>query len=134
MSKAVLSTALTTTTPVDNGATVPLGNAVHGYGCNIRKNGNIIALCGCGYYNVTAVATVAAASTGPVTLSLLSDGASVEGGVATTTVPGTSDDVILTINRTIYTPKWCNGSNLSFTLSGLDGVSVDNFTVDVFKH
>lgn len=134
MSRSLLSTALTATTAVANGAVVPLGNAVHGYGCNIRKNGNAIDLCGCGYYTVSAIATVAAASTGPLTLTLNKDGIPVEGGIATTTVPGTSDDVILSITRTIYIPKYCSGASLSFVLSGLDEVSVDNFTVDAFKH
>lgn len=131
MSKSVIYTALETSTAVTAGNIIPLGNIVRRYGCNLDLNGNTIETCGCGYYKVTVVATMAAASTDPITVSLQQDGVPVVGASSTITVAGTSDETVLTVIGVIRN-KCDKDSTLSLVLTGADA-TVDNMAVIVEK-
>ncbi len=131
MCETLLYTALTTDTPVVNGGIVPVGDTIFKTGCNIIQNGNTIKILGKGNFFVFAVATIAAASTGPITISLQQDGVDVIGGQSTITVAGTSDQTVLPIILPVRNLTCC-GSTLSFVVTGAD-VTVDNMTVTVLK-
>lgn len=131
MSKSAIYTALTVDTPVLNGGLIPVGDTVRRYGCSLYMDGNNIKTCGTGYFKVTAVATIAAASAAPITLSLQQDGVDVIGAQSTITVAGTSDETVLPITAIVRNRCNC-GSTLSFVVSGAD-VTVDNMAVTVEK-
>lgn len=132
MSKSAIFTALTTSTPVAVGAVIPLGTVQRRFGCNLDLSGNnTIETCGIGYYKVTAVATMAAASTDPITVSLQQDGVNVTGASATITVAGTSDETVLAITAIVRNRCACS-SSLSFVLTGA-AATVDNMAVTVEK-
>ncbi len=131
MSKSVIYTALTTSTPITNGSIIPLGSIVRRYGCNLDLNGNTIETCGCGYYKVTAVATISAESTTPITVSLQEDGVQVIGASSTITVAGTSDETVLTVIGVVRN-KCDKSSALSFVLTGADA-TIDNMALIVEK-
>lgn len=129
MNKSVLYTALTTSTPITAGSIVPLGNVIRRCGGELNLNGNVIDTCGCGYYKITAVATIAAASTDPITISLEQNGVPVTGASSTITVAGTSDETVLTVIGVVRN-KCTKFSNLSFVLTGADA-TIDNMAVIV---
>lgn len=129
MGNSVIYTALTTSTPVTSGNIIPLGQIVRRCGNSVNLNGNTIETCGCGYYKITAVATVAAESTDPITVSLQQDGVPVIGASSTITVAGTSDETVLSVIGVVRN-KCSNSSNLSFIVSGAD-VTIDNMAVIV---
>lgn len=132
MSKSAIFTALTISTPVDIGEVIPLGTVQRRFGCNLDISGNnTIEACGIGYYKVTAVATMAAASTDPITVSLQQDGVNVTGASATITVAGASDETVLAITGIVRNKCACS-SSLSFVLTGA-AATVDNMAVTVEK-
>lgn len=131
MSKSVLYTALTTSTAITAGSVIPLGTTIRRFGCNLEQSTNTIETCGNGYYKVTAVATVAAESTDPITVTLQQDGVAVPGASSTITVAGTSDQTVLTVIGVVRNKCTCN-STLSFILTGADA-TINNMAVTVEK-
>lgn len=131
MSKSAIYTALTTSTDVTNGGIIPLGSTIRRFGCNLTQDGNVIETCGIGYYKVIAVATMAAESTTPITVSLQQDGVPVAGASSTITVSGTSDETVLTVIGIVRNKCECS-SALTFVLTGADA-TVDNMAVIVEK-
>lgn len=59
MSKSAIYTTNVSNSTVAAGDIVPVGTTARRYGCNVRQDGNAIALCGQGYYLVDVSATVA---------------------------------------------------------------------------
>lgn len=131
MSKSAIYTAVTSGIPVTDGGTLPVGNTIRRFGCNVVSDNNTINLCGIGYYKVDAVATMAAASAAPITISLIQDGVPVPGAKSTITVAGTSEETVLPVTAIVRNKCDCE-STLSFTVSGAD-VTLDNFAVTVEK-
>lgn len=132
MSKSAIFTALTTSTAVTVGSIIPLGTIQRRFGCNLDlATNNTIETCGKGYYKVTAVATMSAPSTDPITVSLQQDGVTVPGASATITVAGTSSETVLAITAIIRNKCECQ-SDLSFVLTGA-AATVDNMSVVVEK-
>lgn len=131
MSKSAIYTAVTTSVPVSDGGVLPVGNIIRRFGCNLNADTNTIETCGLGYYKLDAVATLAAASAAPITITLLQDGVPVPGAKSTITVAGTSDQTVLPVTAIVRNKCDC-GSALSFVISGAD-VTLDNFAVTVEK-
>ncbi len=131
MSKSAIYTALTSQVDVLDGNIIPVGSTVRRFGAGIYQDGNTIKTCGRGYYAVNAVATIAASSADPVTISLQQDGVDVIGAKSTITVAGTSDETVLPIVGIVRNRCEC-GSTLSFVISGAD-VTIDNLSITVEK-
>lgn len=131
MSKSAIYTAVTTSTPVADGAIAPVGTVQRRFGCNLRQDGNTIVTCGLGYYKVTAVATLTAASAAPISITLQKDGVPVPGATSVITVAGASDETVLPLAAIIRNQCDCS-SVLSFVISGA-AVTLDNFAVVVEK-
>lgn len=131
MSKSAIYTAVTAGVAVADGGILPVGNTVRRFGCNLSADGNTIQTCGIGYYKVDAVATLAAASAAPITITLEQDGVPVPGAKSTITVAGTSEETVLPVTAIVRNKCDC-GSVLSFVVSGAD-VTLDNFAVTVEK-
>ena len=70
MSKAAIYTTNVSGATVAAGGIVPVGGTTRRYGCNIKQDGNIITLCGQGYYLVNVSATLAPSEAGTVTVTV----------------------------------------------------------------
>lgn len=119
-----------TATAVTAGSIIPIGTAQRGYGCGIKLNGDTIIVCGKNAaYKVTAVMTLSAESTSPITVSLQQDGVTVPFAFSTITVAGTSDQTVLVVQGVVRNQCKCS-SVLSFVLTGADA-TIDNDNVIV---
>lgn len=110
------------------GDTIPLSAVTCNRGCEVVKQGNSIVVCGQKQaFKVFGSFELTAASTDPITVSILVDGVAAPGGTRTITVAGTSEQTAIDVMTTV-----CNGckcsSTISFEISGatatLDGESV----------
>lgn len=110
------------------GDTIPLSSVSCSSGCSVAKQGNTIIACGqCKAFRVFASFELTAASTDPITVATLVDGAPAPGGTRTVTVAGTSEQTPIDLQTVV-----CNGckcsSTISFQITGatatLDGESV----------
>lgn len=107
-------------TALTDGDTVPVGAITWAYGKNVRKNGNAIVLCGCNKaFAIEGSFTVEAASTDPITLTVLQDGVVVPGGTFEITVAGTSANTIIPIH-TVVKNECKSSSSITFEISGQD--------------
>lgn len=132
MSKSAIYTALTVPTEVESGSVVPLGATIRRFGnCN-TQDGNIIKLCGCGYWAIQAVATIEATSASPVSIAIQKDGVDVLGAKSSITVAGTSDQTVLPVIAIVRNKCEC-GSAISFVITADKPVTVDNLAVTVEK-
>lgn len=115
---------------VTDGGLVPISRPLYKYGCDITTSGNSITICGCKKaYAVDIELEVLAASTDPITVSLLQDGVPVEGGVRTITVAGTSAQTSVDISTVVNNLCKC-GSTLTIEISGL-ATTVTNQSIKV---
>lgn len=104
---------------VADGGIVPISNVLYKYGCNVSANSNTITVCGCKKaYEIDIELDVTAASTDPITISLLQDGVPVAGGTRIITVAGTSAQTPVDIS-TVVSNGCKSGSTLTITISGL---------------
>ena len=121
-----LLTSLENSTSVVAGGTIPLGSAVHGFGRNIKLNGNSITISGCGYYDVVMSASIAVTGTGAVTVQLMDNGVAIPGAVGTATPSAAGAVVNISFPWKI---RNTGCSNLSYTLS--EAATVQSMIVDV---
>lgn len=94
---------------------IAFGSAIRRYGRNISNDGQAIALCGSGYYDVEISCTLEPTAAGPVTVQLFADGQPVPGGIATGTAAAAADSVNLCVNSLVRIP--CCDSMTVLTLS-----------------
>lgn len=128
MANAALYTSNTSSTAVTAGSVIPIGSAVHGYGCGIDLNGNIITLTA-GYYKVSVNATATASAAGNIVVTLQQDGAPIIG--ATQTAQATAADEVINISYAALVFVRCNSiTNLTALLTGTDA-TVNNFALTV---
>lgn len=111
-----------------DGDLIPLSPVTCKRGGNANKQGNALVVCGpCKAFRVFASFELTAASTDPITVTILVDGVPAPGGTRTITVAGTSTQTAIDVQTAV-----CNGckgsSTVSFRLSGatatLDGESI----------
>lgn len=133
MEKSGIFVGSSTATAVTAGSIIPIGTAQRGYGCGIKLNGDTIVVCGNNTsYKVTAVMTLSAASTDPITVSLQQDGVNVPLAVSTVTVAGASDQTVLVVQGIVRNICRCS-STLSFVLTGADAtINNDNVIVETW--
>lgn len=133
MEKSGIYIGSSTATPVTAGNIIPIGTAQRGYGCGIKLNGDTVIVCGNNTsYKVTAVMTLSAASTDPITVSLQQDGVNVPFAFSTITVAGTSDQTVLVVQGVVRNQCKCS-STLSFVLTGADAtIDNDNIIIETW--
>ena len=129
--KSFLLTANSTDTTVAAGGVVPLGSAVHGYGSDIKLNGNAIQLKTPGYYNVDVAVTAAVTGTDSITVTMYLDGVAVSGAEAAATPAAAGEVVAIAFPWTIRKACCCDVSTVSFVCSG--AASVQDTIVRVEK-
>lgn len=130
MNKSGIFIGSATATDVAEGGIIPIGTAQRGYGCGIKLNGDSIIVCGNNTsYKVSAVMTLSAASTDPITVALQQDGVPVPFASSTITVAGTSDQTVLTVQGVVRNQCKCS-SALTFVLTGAEA-TIDNDNVIV---
>lgn len=85
-------------TAVTDGGLIPFADTTYAYGCGVKNKNTSILLCGrCKKFVIEGSLTLEAPSTGPLTVTVLQNGAPVDGGTFETTVAGTSANVIVPI-------------------------------------
>lgn len=134
MSRSAIYTAnISSQNVLENGVINP-GTIVRRFGPNIDLAGNAIQICGAGYYDVTAVVTMAPAAEGTITISLLKDNAEIQGATASATVTAANDLVTLPISVLVRENcGCCTGiSNLTLVLQD-GGAEVTNVAIVVEK-
>ena len=110
------------------GDTIPLSPVTCRRGCEVVKQGNAIVVCGQKKpFEVFASFELTAASTDPITVTILVDGVAAPGGTRTITVAGASDQVAIDVRTVVCNGCKCN-STISFQITGaaatLDGESI----------
>lgn len=119
-----------TASVVSPGEIIPIGTVQRAYGCDIKLNGDTVIVCGKEKaYKVTAVMTLSAASTDPITVTLQQDGVDVPFAFSTITVAGTSDQTVLAVQGVVRNTCKC-ASTLAFVLTGAEA-TIDNDNVIV---
>lgn len=131
MARAAIYTANTSTPTISAGGIIPVGNTVRRFGCNLQQDGNVITLCGQGYYLANISATVSSTVAGPITLTAQKDGVAIIGATATATAAAASDDVNLAITCIVRNACGCESSILSLILDS--AATLDNLSVSVVK-
>lgn len=131
MSRSAIYVANTTPVSLSVGNTIPLGSIVRRFGCHLDSNGTSVICKGSGYYRVSGTITVAPASAGGVTVSLLNNGTVVPGAIANTTTTANAQPVTLPINALVR-ETCCDTSALTLRLSGSASV-ISNVSVVVDK-
>ena len=99
------------------GATVPLGETVHRFGCGVARNGDSVAVAGGPrgrWYSVTGTVTLTPASSGVATLSVVSGGAAIAPPSARV-APGSQ----LTLPVSCMARAGCDAATLSLSLGGV---------------
>ena len=112
------------------GGTVPLGTTVRRAGGNIVRAGDSVACRGVGYFDVTAKLVVTPEAAGTVTVSLLSDGVTID--TASATVAAADTATTLTLAGAVVNQCGCVSKSLSLVLSGAAS-SVASTVVSVVK-
>lgn len=131
MSRSAIYTSNTGTPTISAGAIIPVGNTVRRFGCNLRQDGNVITLCGQGYYLVNVSATVSPTAAGPVTLTAQKDGVAIIGATASGTAAAAADAVNLVVTCIVRNACGCESSILSLVLDS--AATLDNLSVSVVK-
>lgn len=131
MSRSAIYTANTSTPAISAGGIVPVGNTVRRFGCNLRQDGNVITLCGQGYYLVNISATASPTAAGPATLTAQKDGVPIIGATATNTATAAADAVNFTITCIVRNACGCESSILSLALSS--AATLDTLSISVVK-
>lgn len=86
MSKSAIYTANTTAQTVEAGNTINLGGIIRRFGCAANLINNAIVIEEAGYYEVAVSATVAPTAIGTATITLLNNGETIPGAVASSSV------------------------------------------------
>jgi len=111
--KSAIYVVNTNDNAVSVGSNIPLGSAVHGFGCAIKLSNNSINLDS-GYYSVASAFELTVATAGDVTISLVQDGTV----ITSATVQATADvPTAISLPTALIRVKKCCGSTLTWTLS-----------------
>lgn len=132
MSKSAIYTTNTSAPAVAVGGIIPVGSTTRRYGCNIKQDGNTIALCGNGYYLINVSATVTPSAAGTVSVAAQKDGVEIIGATGSETVAAAATTVNICLTATVRNACGCESSILSFVLGGVAAV-VNNLAVTVVK-
>ena len=134
MSRSAIYTAnISSQNILENGVINP-GTIVRRFGPNLNLAGNAIQICGAGYYDITAMVTLAPTAEGEATIKVLKDNVEVQGGTATATVATAGDVITLPVSVLVRENcGCCEGlSNLTFVLQN-SGAEVTNVAIIVEK-
>lgn len=131
MSRSAIYTANTSTPAISAGGIIPVGNTVRRFGCNLRQDGNVITLCGQGYYLVNISTTVSPTAAGPVTLTAQKDGVAIIGATASGTAAAAADAVNLVVTCIVRNACGCESSILSLVLDS--AATLDTLSISVVK-
>lgn len=128
MSRSAIYTANTNTNSVTDGNSIPLGNIIRRFGCNLDLNGTEILLKGTGYYDVDTNISFTGTATGSTTITIYKDGVAVPGATVTrvTAADTTYQESIPALVRNTC----CRESTLSLVVTGTT-VNVTNVGVVV---
>ena len=110
---------------------LPLGSAVHRYGCNVRMDGGAIRLRGSGYYKITASATIAPTAAGEAGIQINLNGLPVEGGLANVVTTAAAQEADVNVFAVVRVPC-CEMATVTMNLTG-SGSTVTNVTTIVEK-
>lgn len=132
MSKSAIYTTNTSAPTVAVDGIIPVGSTTRRYGCNIKQDGNTIALCGNGYYIVNVSATVTPSAAGTVSVTAQKDGVEIIGATGSETVAAAATTVNIGLTAIVRNACGCESSILSFVLGGVAAV-VNNLAVTVVK-
>lgn len=130
--ESVIYTANQASAEVADGGTLPLGTTVRLDGCNLRQSGNGIRVRGGGFYSVAVSVTLAPDAAGTVVVTLLKDGAAVQGARAAATTGAAAESVTLAFPAVVRVPGCsCDDSAvLTLALTGA-AATVTNVAVEV---
>ena len=132
MSRSAIYTVNNTSTTVSPGSAIPLGDTVRRFGCNVNKNGNTIALTGKGYYLITAIATVSAATVGDVGVEMLENAEAVVGASGASSISAEGETATIPITAIVRNVCDCPSANILFNLTTTEA-TVLNFAVSIVK-
>lgn len=132
MSKSAIYTANTSGATISVNSIIPVGSIIRRFGCNITSDGNSITVTGCGYYKVTASATLAPTAPGIATVTGYTDGVPYTGATASETATAANDNVSMPVVFEVRNFNQCDSTKISFQLSGTESV-IENFSVTVEK-
>lgn len=127
----LLYAANTSGATVASGGTVPFGTTIRNCGQCIEVSGNGINIREVGWFEINISATLLAAATGNVTLSLYKDGVAIPGATAAVTATA-SDSVNLNIPCVVRNACCNTGSALTLVVTG-GQVTVSNVATVVKK-
>lgn len=128
MSKSMLFIHNTTDNAVAANGVIPLGSAVHGYGCGIELAGNAITLSP-GYYLVNASIVATAVAAGVVTADIYINSVGSDNEASVTAAA--NDLVTLPVSAVVRVPCGAT-STISFVNEG-GAVTVNNISAEVVK-
>lgn len=129
MANSMIFVQNSTSSSVAVGGTIPLGNAVHGFGCGINFANNAITLSP-GYYFVNVSAIASASAAGNVTASLYVNGNNTN-NESSFTAAAADDLGTLSINGVIRVP--CHSTaTLTLVLSDT-AATITNLSCEVIK-
>lgn len=128
MAKSAIYVVNTSVNLIAVGGSVPLGSAIHGFGCGIKLKGSEIDLDS-GYYSVDAVFGLTATAVGTTTITLQIDGRNVAGASVSFTSEAVGDTAVLIVPPAMLRVAKCCGSSISFVVSGTGA----NITSDVVR-
>lgn len=107
-----------------------VGRIFRRYGCAVNASGANVILARPGYYNVDVSLSVTNDTAAPVTIqfTLEENGAAVDGGEATVTIPATESE---TLSFASTVRVFCGVNKTLQVVPNVAGVTVDNFAVRV---
>lgn len=134
MSRSIIQTVNQSLQAVTAGSTIALGSVLRRFGCNCRLNGNsVIELSGQGYYEVTAIVTLAPTASGNVSISLYQDGTPISGAVATGSVTTAGNSITLPLVTTVRNTCCCDSISAITCVLTSGTSTVSNISMRVEK-
>lgn len=125
----ILSTKLTTATPVTAGGLVPVGTITHKSGFKLSASGNTWTISGSGYSVVFANITLAPTTAGAVTVTMYDNGQAIASAQGTTASAGES--LTLPLLALDYNKCKCSEDNITIGVSEIATVSELDVIIEV---
>lgn len=110
---------------------IPLGTAVHGYGCGIVLSGNGISIREKGWYGIEVAVSAAVTGTGAITLQLYDNGVPIAGASATATPAAAGASVNLAFPWMVKKCCCDNGETIQLAVSA--AATINSVSVKVLK-
>lgn len=127
----ILAVNTTAGTAITNGGTYVPSSVIRRYGQKCQLAGDGIQASGCGYFSVTATATVISSAAAIVKATVLKDGAPIPG--ATASASAAAGEVVTLPLATIVRNRCdCDASNITIQISG-GATTSQNLSIRVEK-